>query len=192
MARVLSVDPSPTRYTGIIIADVPYFTQNPYFNAVILHMESKVLPARDLIHRMDELLVMYAPIDYLVVEDSAVSKWLMQDPWYEQVRHRVRVLSHKTTAHNKGDPELGFQSLALEFEFGRIRFPYGDPDGRVMTEDFLTELYGWPQLDYDDRLMALWFIKFVARSLLPTQHMARSLTTHGTAFDSGGSDAWDF
>lgn len=189
LVRVLSADPSPTRQAGIMVADVLYSPEQ--FTATLIHTEGTVFQARDFLARLDELMLMFGPIDYLVIEESAVSKWIFQDPWWERKKNQVRLLKHSTHAHNKGDQEYGVQSLAVDFEFGRVRLPYGDADGRAMTDKFLGELYTWPEGEYDDQLMALWFIKYVARSLHPYRLMQRTITTRGTAFDSAGG-AWEF
>ena len=189
VVRVLSADPSPTRNAGIVVADTVY---NPeQFVAAILHSEGKPYQARDFLQRIDQLMQVYAPIDYLVIEDSAVSKWIFQDPWWQSKSQQVRLLKHSTHAHNKGDPEYGVQGLAIEFEFGRIKFPYGDAESRMMTDKFLDELYTWPEGEYDDQLMALWFIKYVHRSLIPMRHIIGKMDTGGTPF-SGASQAWEF
>jgi hypothetical protein len=190
VVRVLSADPSPTRNAGIIVADALY--DPSAFNLAIIHSEGKPYQARDFLQRLDQLMTMYAPVDYLVIEDSAVSKWIFQDPWWQQKKSQVRLLKHSTHAHNKGDPTYGVQGLAIEFEFGQIKFPYGDAESRDMTDKFLAELYTWPEGEYDDQLMALWFIKYVSKSLLPFRQMMGKMDTRGTAFAGSDNGAWDF
>lgn len=188
MVRVISVDPSPTKNWGFVVADVVYNLEQ--FNASVIHIEGTPLQAREGLNRIDELMMMYQP-DYLVIEDSAVSKWIIQDPWYETAKSRVRIIKHTTTAKSKGDASYGIQSLAVDFEFGRIRFPYGDAEGRSITEQFLSkELYVYPEGETDDELMALWFIKYVHRGLVPVEAMVTKIDWGGAYDGTGFDSAW--
>lgn len=166
VVRVLSLDPSPTQYSAFIVADVIHnYTE---FHAAIIHVESEKIHGREILNHLDLLISTYNP-DYLIIEDSAVSKWIFQDPWYEKAKYRVHVRAHNTNAGNKGDPEWGVQSLAIDFENGRIRLPWGDAEGRIMSNSLLSEMYAYDALDKgrDDCIMALWFIRFSHRSLVP-------------------------
>jgi hypothetical protein len=194
VVRVLSVDPSPTEHWGFCLADVPYNPSHSRFEASILHTEGKQLQIADAKHHIETLLQVYAPVDYLVWEWSAVSNWLAQDPWYIELSKNVRVMPHKTHGKSKGDPQYGLQSLAIEFEFGRIRLPYGDAEGRRLTESLLEECYIWPEGEYDDQLMALWFIKYVSRALFPGHTMTDELDWKDTSFDTTefGDAAWEW
>lgn len=166
IVRVLSVDPSPTQFSAFIVADVVHNYRE--FHCALLHVESDKVHGREILNRIDQLIAMYNP-DYLIIEDSAVSKWIFQDPWYETAKYRVHVRAHNTNAKNKGDSEWGVQSLAIDFEMGRIRFPWGDAEGRIMSNTLLTEMYAYDAIDKgrDDSIMALWFIRFSHRSLVP-------------------------
>lgn len=169
LARVISVDPSPTRYAGMVVADVAQLDM-PIIG--VIELTSKKQTARELKYDVDERLDRYAPVDYVIFEDSAVSTFLLQDPWVDALRARTTVLSHRTHAKSKGDPIMGTSAMAADFEHGRIRLPYASPEAKAMVEDFLTnEVYPWPEGQVDDRLMALWFIKYAWRSLRPKNQM---------------------
>jgi hypothetical protein len=163
VARVLSIDPSPTRYAGLVVADVPYTREN--FAATILEMRSEKMDNRTMNEHVRRVIAQYDP-DYFVLETNIAHFW-MQTPEFEQLKSLVRLIPHSTSGRARSDPEYGVQSLAVDHEMGRIRFPYGDAEARSMTDRYLTEAYNWPQADTDDILMALWFIKFRYRSLIP-------------------------
>lgn len=167
ISRVLSVDPSPTQYSAFIVADVVHNYSE--FHASLMHLQTEKIHGREILNHIDQLLAIYAPIDYLIIEDSAVSKWIFQDPWYETVKYKTQVRSHKTNYKNKGDVDWGVQSLAVDFEFGRIRFPWGDAEGRQMSELLLQEMYAYTTEEKvrQDLIMALWFIRFAHRALVP-------------------------
>ena len=166
VVRVVSVDPSPTQYSAFIVADIVHNYQE--FHCAIMHIESEKIHGRDILNHLDHLVANY-DADYLIIEDSAVSKWIFQDPWFEQMKMRTIVRSHNTNAKTKGDPEWGVQSLATDFSAGRIRFPYGDAEGRAMSAKLLEEMYAYDPLDKsrNDCIMALWFIRFAHRALVP-------------------------
>jgi hypothetical protein len=166
VVRVISVDPSPTMYSAFVVADVVHNYQE--FHCALMQIESEKIHGRDILNHLDHLVAMY-DADYLIIEDSAVSKWMFQDPWFEQMKYRTTVRSHNTNSKTKGDPEWGVQSLAIDFAAGRIRFPYGDAEGRNMSAGLLEEMYAYDPQDKsrDDRIMALWFIRHAHRALVP-------------------------
>lgn len=170
--RVLSIDPSPKKFAGIVVADVVQNREN--FFCTVLEMDSKRMSMRDTVLEVEDVLRRYGPVDYFIFETSTFSHWLFEDPYFQSLKLRVRVLPHITSAKTKGDPELGIPSMALEFEKGHIRFPYADAESRTMVDEFLErELYTYPQGELDDRLMALWFIKARWRSLIPTKDLPK-------------------
>ena len=82
------------------------------------------------------------------------------------MKDRFRILGHNT-GRNKADPELGVWGMASDFEFGRVHFPYGDAESRDQSEQLIEELMMWPNGNTDDILMALWFIKYNYKRLIP-------------------------
>jgi hypothetical protein len=84
----------------------------------------------------------------------------------DRYKRTMRIIPHMTS-RNKGDAEYGLESLARDFEFGHIVCPYGDADSRAMTELLFEEARSYPEAQYDDILMALWFVKWNWRQLLP-------------------------
>lgn len=162
-ARVMSLDPSPTKYAGLIVADI--FHNPNYFDCRIIEITREKMRVRDMIQHLERVVETYEP-DYFVFEQNAAQRWLLQDESIDRLKRRVRIVPHNT-GKNKGDPALGVESLSMDFEFGRIRMPYGDAEARSMSELLIQEALTYPQGLTDDLLMALWFIKFNYSRLVP-------------------------
>jgi hypothetical protein len=169
IVRVLSVDPSPTRFHGIVLGDLAY-NRNEFAFTVMQCRRVQAGGLRSLTSELRTLVGAYQP-DYLIFEESSFSKWFYEDPIYEQFKEQVRTIQHKTHLHSKHHAEYGVQSLAGDFEFRRLSFPYGDAEGRHMTEMLVQEALEYPAGEYDDILMALWFVKFNWRMLVPTWNL---------------------
>lgn len=173
--RVVSLDPSPTRYAGLIVADVDW---NPNsFDVHIIEIVREKMQVRDMVRHIERCIEWYQP-QYFIFERNAAQRWLLQDPSMERLRRRVQVLAHDT-GRNKGDPVLGIESLSPDFEFGRVHLPYGDPEGKAQSELLIQEALSYPQGQTDDLLMALWFIKFNFSKLVPRQLFAPSSSRGG-------------
>jgi hypothetical protein len=168
VSRVLSVDPSPNKWHGIVLGDLVYDRDQFYFVVIeVKHIFAGNEGLRALIADIKRIAESY-DIDYLVYEQSTFSKWIFEHPDYVTLKEDFKLIKHKTAA-NKNDAEYGVQSLAGDFEFNHISLPYGDTEGMEMTD-----LLGKEALNYipgeknlDDILMALWFIKFNWRRLRP-------------------------
>jgi hypothetical protein len=163
-SRVLALDPSPTKLAGLIVADVPFGDGG--FECEILDIRHEPMNVRKMLSEIYRVLRDYAPVDYFVFEQNAAQRWLLQDPEMDRIRAKTMVIPH-TTNRNKADPELGVSSLALDFEYGRVRLPYGDVEGRNASQLLIDEAVSYPQGLSDDVLMALWFIKYNKARLLP-------------------------
>ena len=164
ITRILSVDPSPKRFTGIVMGDMVFARDDFYFQ--VLECGRAQYSERQLIDEIERISFKYGKIDYLIFEESTFSRWLYEHPAFEQLKDRFRILGHNT-GRNKADPELGVWGMASDFEFGRVRFPYGDAESRAQSEQLIEELMLWPNGNTDDILMALWFIKFNYKRLIP-------------------------
>jgi hypothetical protein len=186
VARVVSIDPSPKQYTGVCVADVVR-TSNKVLISVLELTHTKGMGMKDLVDEVDRCLRQYAPVDYFIFEESTFSHWLFEDPFFQLLRNQVRIIPHITSAKTKGDPELGIRSLAIEFEAGLIRLPYGSPEAKRMSDEFIEEeLFTFPQGRVDDRLDALWFIKARWKAMVP----ARSLPTTVKGMRPNKNDVW--
>jgi hypothetical protein len=168
--RVVSLDPSPTKFWALLVADV-----EPASGVIhVLEIVHDKLQVRDAVRQLHRMRSQYE-FDSLIIEKNAAHHFL-QNPQIEDLRRQVAFLVHRTGI-NKWDQGLGIESLAVDFEYGRVRLPYGDPEGVQMTNRLVTEAQEWPQGRTDDIMMALWFIKanmgsLVARSQLYSQTKA--------------------
>lgn len=182
IVRVIGVDPTPTQSAGIVVGDLLYDREVFTFAVIeVIRLEAGV---RKLKYEIDRCIQQYRP-DYMVFEQSGFSVWLEEDPIYEAWRKQVRIINHHTGV-NKNSMEYGVQSLAGDFEFGHIRLPGGDDSGRYMTDMLWEELELYPSGDTWDLVMALWFIKYNYKSLVP-------VFAYNDTFDRvGGSRTWSF
>jgi len=191
ITRILSVDPSPKRFTGIVMGDMVWQRDDFYFS--VLECGRAQLSERQLIDEIERISTKYGKIDYLIFEESTFSKWLYEHPAFEQLKDRFRILGHNT-GRNKADPELGVWGMASDFEFGRVRFPYGDAESRAQSEQVIEELMMWPNGNTDDLVMALWFIKYNYKRLIPIRALpTRMRGDRGSFFlerDLGKRGAW--
>lgn len=97
--------------------------------------------------------------DWLLLETN-IGQHFLENPEFLGLmeRYGVRIKTHRTQ-HNKWDPQLGIESLAVDFEVGRIRLPYGDVESRGQTLTLKAEATQYPNGRSDDLLMALWFLQ---------------------------------
>jgi hypothetical protein len=173
--RVMSLDPSPTRYAALIVADLEW--SRGAFECHVIEIVRSKMNVRDMLFHIERCVDTYAP-SYFVFEQNAAQRWFLTDPQMESMRRRVSVLPH-TTGRNKGDPVLGIESLAVDFEFGRIKLPYGDAEAKAQSQHLIDEALTYPQAQTDDVLMALWFLKFNFSRLVPRGEAGEKTTGKG-------------
>jgi len=163
--RVVSLDPSPERAAGLVVADV--YHSRDIFRCGILEATRARMDVREMMRQINRVTDKYNPT-YLIFEQNAAQRWFLQDQEFLRWRdsHNVQVIKH-TTGKHKTDPVYGLQSLAVAFEYGRIRLPWGDSRGRDQTKLLIDEAFTYPYGPYSDLLMALWFIAFNHNRLTP-------------------------
>lgn len=169
ITTVLSVDPSPTKFNGIVMGELAYHREN--FAFAVTHVQRLQAGVRQLQAECDRLIAIHHP-DYFIFEESGFLAWFRDDPWFLDIQKRTKLLLHKTGV-NKNSMEYGVQSLAGDFEFQRISLPYGNEEARRMTEMLANEALIYPAGDTSDLLMALWFVKFNHRKLAPVRMLPR-------------------
>lgn len=162
--RVMSMDPSPSQYAGLILADISR-SPDGMTGMSIIELVREKMDVREMVYHITRMRDSYHP-DYFIFERNIAQKWFLQDERVEQLKRDMRVIPHNT-GRVKHDETYGVQSLSPYFEFGDIRLPYGDAEGRRMSELLFREAEEFPQGTTDDLLMALWFIKYHAASLVP-------------------------
>jgi len=163
--RVISLDPSPTRYAAMIVADLEW--SRGAFECHVIEIIREKMDVRRMLWHIERVMDTYNP-QYFVFEQNAAQRWFLQDPAMDALRRRVSVLPH-STGKNKGDPTLGIESLAVDFEFGRIKLPYGDAEAKAQSQHLIDEALTYPQAKTDDVLMALWFLKYNFSRLVPRE-----------------------
>lgn len=178
ITRVISVDPSPTMYAGIVVADIVYLPQQQYFYCGIVDIVREKLGLREMVDTIDRLTREYGPT--VCIFETNAAKWLHEDPAWNRVTPMFRtVIGHATTQHNKRDALMGVWSLASDFEAGRIRFPMGDDESRDTSAYLIDEVLAYPNGRTDDVLMALWFIKSHYRKLAPLEALPTRFNRFG-------------
>lgn len=193
VTRVISIDPSPTRFAGIVVADVIYQQRATNFYCSIVDIRRDKMGLRAMLSNIEELTALYRPTVCIFESNSA--KWLHEDPaWNRIVPMFLHVIAHKT-AMNKRDTTMGVWSLASDFEAGRIRFPYADKESRTTSELLISEVLAYPNGYTDDVLMALWFAKFNYKALIPREFLPTKFATFGADKSSwnlqlAGAGAW--
>lgn len=107
------------------------------------------------------------PITHWVVEINAAQRYLLQ---YDFVRdwvalNSVHLIPH-TTGRNKTDPQLGVETIAPHWEFGRIRLPFKPgAGGEKMSQLLVDEVTTYPNGRTTDLVMAEWFAHFTVPQL---------------------------
>jgi hypothetical protein len=184
ITRVMSVDPSPTNYAGVVIADVVWLPQHQFFNCTIVDIQREKYGQNRMLAAMHEAQQKYHCQNLILETNSA--KWLHEDvAWHRlTAMFPAPVIGHNTTRWNKNDTLLGVWSLAADFESGRIRFPMAEGASRDTMSLLIDEILAYPNGQTDDILMALWFIKANYRKLMPRGFMP-------THFEGGGGKSWD-
>lgn len=163
--RVISLDPSPSRFASMMVADVR--SDRDKFESVIIEVVRRKMGVREMLSELTRIGALYHP-SYLVVEVNAAQKWFLQDQEFKlwSQANDIRVIPH-TTGRNKSDPEYGIQSLATDFEFGRIRLPYGDWASQQNCKVLIDEATTYPYGTTDDVLMSLWFLRVNHHRFIP-------------------------
>ena len=169
VTRVVSIDPSPTAFCGMVVADVVYMGPiGTEFWASIVDIRRERMGQRDMIANLTDLWTLYRP-QAVVFEQNSV-KWLHEDPEWNRVTSMFTTVVNHTTGQNKNSEEMGVWSLASDVQQGRLRFPYADPDSAATSKLLIDEMLAYPrQNKTSDVLMAAWLIKFNYRFLIPAE-----------------------
>lgn len=171
VVRVISLDPSPSKFNGLVVADI--VSSREAFWCHIVDIKSFKSDWGSIRKELIRVIEQYHP-NYFISERSTAEHWRKGDPFIEELRQRTRVLEHTTSAANKWDTNMGLESLSFEFEMGRIRLPYKDAESRAVSQILEREARNWTREGRlrDDVLMALWFIKYNWRRFTPIGHLS--------------------
>jgi hypothetical protein len=166
----VTVDPSPTKYWGIIWWLYDPATGNRY----IIDMVRKALAAPDFLSvdidtgQFSGLIFDWhgtalglgIPLRHVIVETNAGQRWLLQDRAVQKWQQMTGVIFvPHTTGVNKADPKFGLKSIADLFRQGQIRIPWAGIAERKRMGDFIDEATKFPDWDTDDLMMSTWFGK---------------------------------
>lgn len=181
--RVISIDPSPTAKAGFIVADVADFEQP--FIAVLDAMHTK-MGVREMLVAIEDARQRWGGINYLIIESNSAHFFLQAEEFRRwQQSSGIRLLTH-VTGGNKNHMEWGVNSLSMNFEFGTIRIPDGDPTTKQRMHALQQELLTYPYGATWDLVMALWFIKFNWKRLLKPYASSKKFRTNAPARLSKG------
>lgn len=181
LVTVMSVDTSAVEWNAICIGDLVWNREQ--FGFVLRENFRFKGDTGELCRRMEAKIRQYKPT-YTIMERWSYTQGFERLPEYQALRKLTIMLPHSTTSHTKQHEELGFSSLGADVEMGRIRIPAKDDAARAMTRNLEDELNGWPNAKTSDEGMALWFIKYNYRRLLPRENL--------TGFRGGGGKAFSY
>lgn len=163
LVSYMVVDPSPSRYWGIIWMAYSPTSKRRY----VLDVFRDRLQAGQFLDSINgrptglahEWVVrsreLGAPIRSMVVETNSAERYLLQ---YEHVRqwmgrYGVRIISH-ATHKNKANEDFGVQTIGGVFKQGLVRLP---GRSRATVKPLVAEVTTYPQSASDDLVMAFWF-----------------------------------
>lgn len=170
----MSVDPSPTRFWGIEWWVYDPTTELRY----LMDLEKKIMEAGDFLD-WNPLTQTYSGlleewwqtsvslgqrITHVIVEVNSANKFLLG---YKHVQNWMalrgcRIVPH-TTHKNKSDPELGVETIAPHYQYGRVRLPAKPrSQGLAKSLQLRAEVtkYGSQAGKTTDLTMAHWFFEF--------------------------------
>jgi hypothetical protein len=172
--RVLSIDPSPTRFFGCVLADVAVKSDGTTDTWVLGNWRFQAKREGSLDDFMTRLnqVVQRTRVDFVIIEEVQYVGWMRETQWWAQIfdaKNAPKFLKQNTTAQTKNHVLYGLRSLVADWEQGRMHLPYGDRRAREMTDLLQQECENYEdgsgQGGDDDQLMALWFIKSCAKKL---------------------------
>lgn len=173
--RFMTVDPSPTKFWGIIdwLYVLPTDTEQLAGYRHVINLTRARMGANEFLDwsRDQNAYVGLAedwvaaskaqgvPITAMVMERNAAQRWAMQYEFFRtwsQTRG-VTVLQHDTT-NNKSDPEMGvWATLPNAWRHNRVRLPGADAAARLGVQPLVQEVTTYPDGATDDLVMSSWF-----------------------------------
>ena len=154
--RVVSVDPSPTKFCGALCMDMPQVGST--YAPQLLDIRRAMLKTPDMLQLMKDWHTKYR-FRVLILEKNAAHFFIQTESFNEwRQQAGIRVLYQHTDGHNKAHKEMGFDTLSPDVENGTIRIPWGDHDARYAFQPLIDEML--KRLPTDDLLLSLWFPKW--------------------------------
>lgn len=173
--RFMTVDPSPTKFWGVIdwLYVLPTDTEQLAGYRHVINLTRARMGANEFLDwsRDQDAYVGLAeewvaaskaqgvPITAMVMEKNAAQRWAMQYEFFRtwsQTRG-VAVLQHETM-NNKSDPELGvWTTIPNAWRHSRVRLPGADRASRLAVNPLVQEVCTYPGAATDDCVMSEWF-----------------------------------
>lgn len=171
LVSAISVDPSPTKFWS-----VQWWVYDPDTELRwLMDLHRGAMDAPDFLDRLangqftgiaNDWVLRAAelghPVTTMIVEQNAAQRFLLQ---YDHVQewmagNGLSVIPHNTTHSNKSDESFGVQTLRPQYQYGRVRIPYGDVYARSVVDDLIKEVTVWPDGRTDDCVMAQWMFEW--------------------------------
>jgi len=187
----MTIDPSPTKWWALQWwvyvqrpTDAPHMGNRYLMDLLGVKMTAPDLLDLDLargaytgllLEWVDRAKRMHFPLGYVIFENNAAQRWVLQYPWFKTflAQRNVQLKAHATAA-NKADHEFGVQTIRNHYRHGRKVLP-GTPEGRRMCQQLVYELTHHPDAARDDQVMADWFGEFNLPKFTPTERRLPSL-----------------
>jgi hypothetical protein len=154
--RVMSIDPSPTKWCGALVMDIPQ--QGRVYAPQLIDIRRARMKTPDMLMLLRQWGERYRPRVLTIEKNSA--DFFIQTEDFQEWRQQlgIRVLYQHTDGKNKNHKEMGFDTLSPDVENGNIRIPWGDYDARYAFQALIDEML--KRLPTDDLLLSLWFPKW--------------------------------
>ena len=181
---IAGVDPAGgnkgSGYTSFMLVGVDPITNQRF---IVDHYAEKSMRAPALKDFMLEWTARYGIYQW-VAESNGVQSNLIQ--YNDEIIRPlamagVRVIEHQTQG-NKWDPQFGVESIAPLFAAEMYSIPWGNVATRQVFQPLLDELYGFPYVTLQDRVMSLWFAELGCRKVSQQAQMP--------LFDSRATKRW--
>lgn len=165
--RVASMDPSPTKWCGALVMDIPQ--RGKAYTPQLLDVRRARLKTPDMLGLLRAWHERYR-FRVLILEKNSADFFIQTEDFNDwRQAAGVRVLYQHTDGHNKAHKEMGFDTLSPDVENGGIRIPWGDYDARYAFQPLVDEML--KRLPTDDLLLSLWFPKWWLPSLRSMEQM---------------------
>lgn len=189
IVRAMTVDPSPTKYWGILdwLYVLPPGTEALAGTRYLIDVHRAKMGANEFLDfsRAQDDFVGLAedwvqrskgqaiPITYVIIEKNAAQRWAQQYEHFQSWASSRGVMSiqHETMA-NKADETFGiWQTIPRAYMHGRVRLP-GErgSQSRLRVWPLVAELTTYPDGATDDLVMSQWFLEYNLQHLVHQRH----------------------
>lgn len=189
MVRCMTVDPSPTKWWGILdwLYVLPPNTEPLAGQRYLIDVHRAKMGANEFLDfsRAQDDFVGLAedwvsrsrgqaiPISYIIIEKNAAQRWAQQYEFFQSwaSSRGVIPIEHETMS-NKADETFGiWQTIPRAYQYGRVRLPgeHGS-QSRHRVWPLVAELTTYPDGATDDLVMSQWFFEYNLQHLVRQRH----------------------